>query len=129
MSRTSSIIGIHHVQLAGPAGCEEEARGFYGGLLGLLELDKPGTLAGRGGVWFECGTHQLHIGIEEDFQPARKAHPAFQLVNLTTLTALEAELELAGVQVQPDDKLTGYKRFYAFDPFGNRLEFVCPLEY
>ncbi len=126
---TGSFVGINHVQLAAPPGSEDRARHFYGELLGLLEIEKPEALRARGGVWFQCGEQQLHIGIEEDFQPARKAHPALQLVNLTALGALEAQLTLEGVRTQRDEGLEGYRRFYAEDPFGNRLEFVCPLEY
>jgi catechol 2,3-dioxygenase-like lactoylglutathione lyase family enzyme len=127
MSSASTFVGLHHVQLSAPTGCEPVARRFYGELLGLREIEKPSALAARGGVWFECGDHQLHIGVEPDFHAARKAHPAFQLINLTTLNALEARLELEGVEIQHDDEtFPGYRRFYVRDPFDNRLEFICP---
>jgi catechol 2,3-dioxygenase-like lactoylglutathione lyase family enzyme len=105
---------IDHVQVAAPPGCEEAARAFYGGLLGLREVEKPPALRARGGVWFE----QLHVGVEEDFRPARKAHPAFVVGDLDSLAARIGE-------VQWDDELPGVRRFYATDPFGNRLEFIA----
>jgi catechol 2,3-dioxygenase-like lactoylglutathione lyase family enzyme len=104
---------IDHVQVAGPPGCEPEARAFYGGVLGLRELEKPESLRARGGVWFE----QLHVGVEEDFRPARKAHPAFVVEDIDDLAARIGD-------VQWDDAVPGVRRFYASDPFGNRLEFV-----
>jgi catechol 2,3-dioxygenase-like lactoylglutathione lyase family enzyme len=115
---------LHHIQLAAPPGGEEAARAFFGELLGLQEVPKPANLAGRGGVWFRCGQHGLNIGIEEDFRPAQKAHPAFQVQDLETL---RARLETHGVTTSQDEPLPGYQRFYAHDPFGNRLEFVTPL--
>jgi len=117
------IQGIEHVQLAAPPGCEEAARRFYGALLGLWELAKPPALAGRGGVWFAAGAQSVHIGVEEPFTPARKAHPAL-LVN--GIDALAERLASAGVEPQWDDALPGYRRFYALDPWGNRLEFLQP---
>ena len=108
---------LDHVQLAAPPGCEPEARRFYGGLLGLEEVAKPGPLAGRGGVWFALGDQGLHIGVEDPFVPARKAHPAFRVDDLDGLA------ERLG-DVTWDDALPGVRRFYAEDPFGNRLEFL-----
>jgi hypothetical protein len=94
----------------------------------LLELPRPETLAGSGGVWFQCGIQELHIGVDPDFLPARKAHPALQVVNRTVLKALAAHLELEGVAVEFDDRLPGRQRFYTSDPFGNRLEIICAQE-
>jgi catechol 2,3-dioxygenase-like lactoylglutathione lyase family enzyme len=115
------VEGIDHVQLACPAGGEDSAREFYGGLLGLREIEKPEPLRARGGVWFECGgAQQLHLGVEEPFAPARKAHPALAVSSLEDLETLAARLP----SVQWDDALPGYKRFYVSDPFGNRLELL-----
>ena len=104
---------LDHVQVAAPPGCEAEARAFYGGVLGLREVAKPDALRARGGVWFE----QLHVGVEEGFRPARKAHPAFAVDDLDALAARIGD-------VQWDDAVPGVRRFYASDPFGNRLEFL-----
>jgi catechol 2,3-dioxygenase-like lactoylglutathione lyase family enzyme len=117
------IRGLDHVQIAAPAGCEEEARRFFGGLLGLEELPKPAPLAARGGVWFRAGAQQLHVGVEADFAPARKAHPAFTVDGLDELAR---RLVAAGVEVRWDDELPGLRRFYASDPWGNRLELLEP---
>lgn len=117
------LIGLDHVQLAAPRGCEEAARHFYGVLLGLREVPKPDSLAGRDGAWFVLGAQALHIGVEEPFTPARKAHPALLVRDIT---ALAARLKAAGIQISWDDLLPGYRRFYAFDPWGNRLEFLMP---
>ena len=109
---------IDHVQVAAPPGCEEAAREFYGGVLGLRELEKPESLRARGGVWFALGDgQQLHVGVEADFAPARKAHPAFVVDDLDAVAAALRD-------VQWDEELPGVRRFYATDPFGNRLEFV-----
>jgi catechol 2,3-dioxygenase-like lactoylglutathione lyase family enzyme len=105
---------LDHVQVAAPAGGEEAARAFYGGVLGLQEVEKPEALRARGGVWFE----QLHVGVEEGFAPARKAHPAFAVDDLDALAARIGD-------VQWDDAIPGTRRFYANDPFGNRLEFLA----
>jgi len=115
------FLGIDHVQLAAPLGAEEQARKFFGEILGMEELPKPENLRQRGGVWFRCGAHQLHIGIEKDFVPNRKAHPAFAVANLA---ALRQRLLAAGIQVLEDEALPGAERFYVDDPFGNRLEFL-----
>jgi catechol 2,3-dioxygenase-like lactoylglutathione lyase family enzyme len=104
---------IDHVQVAAPPGCEEEARAFYGGVLGLREVEKPEALRARGGVWFE----HLHVGVEEPFTPARKAHPAFVVDDIDALAARIGD-------VQWDDAVPRVRRFYASDPFGNRLEFA-----
>jgi ribosomal protein S18 acetylase RimI-like enzyme len=115
------ISRIDHVQVAAPPGGEGAARAFYGDLLGLPELLKPERLRARGGVWFAVGEHQLHIGIEESFAPARKAHPALAVPRAGDLSALAAKLEAAGRTITWDGP-----RFYVEDPFGNRLELLAP---
>jgi len=118
------LLGIDHVQVAAPAGSDDEARRFYGDLLGLPELVKPPLLLARGGgVWFACGAQQLHVGISEPFAPADKAHPAFQ-VRLAELDALATRLTEAGAPVRWDDAIPGVRRFYTADPWGNRIELV-----
>jgi catechol 2,3-dioxygenase-like lactoylglutathione lyase family enzyme len=114
------VTGIDHVQVAAPRGCEAEARAFYGGLLGLEELPKPEALRPNGGCWFRAGAHELHVGVEEPFAPARKAHPGLVVADLDGLAAQLAE---AGIAVAWDESIPGTKRFHAADPFGNRLEF------
>jgi catechol 2,3-dioxygenase-like lactoylglutathione lyase family enzyme len=113
------ILGIDHVQVAAPAGREADARAFYGGLLGLEELPKPEPLRARGGCWFRAGAHELHVGVEEPFTPARKAHPGLVVDNLAGLTA---RLHEAGIEVTADESIPGVERAYVADPFGNRLE-------
>ena len=115
------ITGLDHVQLACPAGAEDEARAFYGGLLGLRDIEKPEPLRPRGGVWFECGAQQLHLGVEDDFRPARKAHPALRVESVAGLRALAERLG----DVRWDDDLPGFRRFYVDDPFGNRIEIMA----
>ena len=117
-------IGLDHVQVAAPAGTEPDARRFYGELLGLTELPKPETLRRRGGVWFACGAHQLHVGIADPFAPATKAHPAL-LVRRADLDRLAERLETAGSLVQWDDAIPGTRRFFTADPWGNRIELVA----
>ena len=114
-------IGLHHVQIAIPTGGEETALGFYGGLIGLQQIAKPGNLVKRGGIWFSTATLQLHVGIDQDFVPARKAHVALEVRDLGSL---RARLAAAGVAMTEDEPLEGYDRFYVSDPFGNRLEFL-----
>jgi catechol 2,3-dioxygenase-like lactoylglutathione lyase family enzyme len=117
------IVGLDHVQLAAPAGCEEAARRFFGGVLGLAEVEKPAALRSRGGVWFALGgRQQLHVGVEEAHAPARKAHPALVVRDLD---ALAARLEGAGAPVAWDRSLPGLRRFYTTDPWGNRIELVA----
>jgi catechol 2,3-dioxygenase-like lactoylglutathione lyase family enzyme len=116
-----SILGYHHVQLAMPPGQEPRAEAFYSGLLGLPRVEKPEDLAARGGSWFRGDGIELHVGVEKGFQPARKAHPA---ILVDGLDALEARLSEAGVPTAHDVELAGHRRFYAHDPFGNRLEFL-----
>jgi catechol 2,3-dioxygenase-like lactoylglutathione lyase family enzyme len=115
------IIGIDHVQLAMPAGDEDKAREFYSGLLGIPEVQKPAALAQRGGVWFEQGPVKLHLGVESDFHPARRAHPALLVRDLA---ALVRRLAAAGVHLVDDDSLPRYDRVYVSDPFGNRIELM-----
>jgi catechol 2,3-dioxygenase-like lactoylglutathione lyase family enzyme len=118
-----TFVGIDHVQLAAPEGCEAEARSFFGEVLGWQELPKPEPLQARGGVWFQCGTHQVHIGVQKGFTPATKAHPAFHVHNIE---ALREHLLQRGVHVIDDDARSdeNIQRFYLTDPFGNRLEFL-----
>ena len=118
-----AVVGVHHVQLAGPAGCEQQARRFFGELLRLRELPKPAALAGRGGVWFAVGAQELHVGVEERFEPALKAHPALQ-VRAGALDTLAARLANEGFTVSWDDALAGVRRFYTSDPWGNRIELL-----
>jgi catechol 2,3-dioxygenase-like lactoylglutathione lyase family enzyme len=115
-----AITGIDHVQVAAPAGCEPAARAFYGVLLGLEELRKPEPLAARGGCWFQAGNAELHVGVEEPFVPARKAHPGFTVADLDELAA---RLRAEGIEATVDESIPGTKRFHTADPFGNRLEF------
>lgn len=115
------ILGLDHVQVAIPRGCEDVARAFYGGLLDMSEVAKPAALAVRGGCWFTAGSAVLHLGVEEPFSPARKAHPAFLV---TELDALAESLTGAGYDcVRADGEIPGVRRFHTFDPFGNRIEF------
>jgi catechol 2,3-dioxygenase-like lactoylglutathione lyase family enzyme len=115
------ILKIDHVQIAAPKGCEAAARQFYGEILGMREVEKPETLRGRGGGWFQCGDQQLHVGVETEFRAAKKAHPAFAVKDLD---ALRQRLASRGVKITEDDALPGVQRFYAEDPWGNRLEFL-----
>ncbi|WP_374526759.1 VOC family protein [Novosphingobium sp.] len=115
------LVALDHVQLAMPAGGEDAARAFYTGLLGLPEVAKPPVLAARGGCWFESAAVKLHLGIEADFRPARKAHPALLVDDLAALGVL---LGAAGHPVTPDDALPGTARGYVDDPFGNRIELI-----
>lgn len=122
-----TILGIDHVQLAAPSRSEEEARYFYGHLLGLTELPKPEALRSRGGVWFKVGGDQeLHVGVAESFAPAHKAHPALA-VSPEGLPVLAETLARAGIAVTWDQALSGVQRFYVADPWGNRLEFVAKV--
>jgi catechol 2,3-dioxygenase-like lactoylglutathione lyase family enzyme len=115
------IEDLDHVQVAMPPGGEERARAFYGDLLGLAEIPKPANLAARGGVWFAVGPRQLHLGVDPDFRPARKAHPALRVRDLAELVE---RCRAAGVAVVEDEPLAGFDRVYVADPFGNRLEIL-----
>ena len=118
-----SPLGLDHVQVAAPAGSEGDARRFYGELLGMAEVVKPDALRGRGGAWFACGHHQLHVGIAEPFAPATKAHPAL-LFRSDELARVAQRLEAAGCDVHWDDAIPGTLRFFTADPWGNRIELV-----
>jgi catechol 2,3-dioxygenase-like lactoylglutathione lyase family enzyme len=118
------VQAIDHVQLAMPAGGEAEAVAFYEGLLGIPHVPKPPHLAVRGGCWFEDGPLKVHLGVEPDFRPARKAHPALRVGDLP---ALRARLEAAGCRIVDDEPLAGHDRCYVDDPFGNRIELLEPL--
>ena len=124
MSAMPSQPVLDHVQIAAPRGCEAEARRFYGDVLGLPELEKPESLRGRGGAWFALGDGQLHIGVEEPFAPARKAHPALRW-DEAGLVAIAERLQDAGSAVRWDDNLPDIRRFFTDDPWGNRLEFLA----
>jgi catechol 2,3-dioxygenase-like lactoylglutathione lyase family enzyme len=119
------IIGIEHVQLTMPRGEEDRARKFYSGILGIPEVPKPAELAMRGGVWFENKYLKIHLGVEAEFRPACKAHPALLVEDLHALMVLLRE---RGIPVVDDDALEGFFRVYVSDPFGNRIELVEPLK-
>ena len=118
------IDGLEHVQLAMPAGQENAARQFYSGLLGIPEVSKPADLAKRGGVWFETDRVKIHLGVDPDFRPARKAHPGLLVQNLNDLIS---KLRVAGVEVVEAEPSTGYSHVYIADPFGNRIELMGRL--
>lgn len=118
------ISRLDHVQLAMPAGRENEARAFYDDALGISEMPKPPHLAKRGGCWFERGSLKVHLGVDADFKAAKKAHPAFIVNDLQTLTA---RLKQLGYRVVEDEPLEGYDRRYVDDPFGNRIELMEPV--
>lgn len=115
------LLQLDHIQLAMPEGGEDKARRFYGALLGLAEMEKPENLKKRGGCWFEKGGIKVHLGVEKDFRPARKAHPAFLVQDLAGLVE---RLAAAGVSARRDEPLEGYDRVYVDDPFGNRIELM-----
>lgn len=119
------ILSIDHVQIAMPAGEEEKARAFYIRVLGFTEIPKPPELAKRGGAWFQAGNVQLHLGVEADFRPARKAHPAFVVDDLAAILVLAQN---AGCEIDTSQPaLDGYNRAHVFDPFGNRIELMEKL--
>ncbi|MFD9092927.1 VOC family protein [Streptomyces collinus] len=117
------LVALDHVQLAAPPGAEDALRAFYTGALGMTEVPKPPVLAARGGCWFRAGAVQLHLGVEQDFRPAKKAHPGLRV---TGIDALAARLTAQGATVTWDDDLPGHRRCYCEDPVGNRLEFLQP---
>lgn len=127
---------LHHVQVACPAGGEDEARRFYADGLGLVEVAKPAALAARGGCWFRAHDDagavvaEIHVGVEDPFRPARKAHPALVVDDVTTLDRLAGRLRSAGHRVDTSDResFEGCLRFHAFDPHGNRVEVLAPLD-
>ncbi|MGA7217539.1 MAG: VOC family protein [Candidatus Sulfotelmatobacter sp.] len=118
----SSFIAIDHVQLAMPAGGERRALAFYQGVLGMTELPKPAELAKRGGCWFKSGAVQIHLGVENDFHPAKKAHPALRCAGYATLVQ---RLRDAGVEVSEPNDIPGVRRCHVHDPFGNRIELIA----
>lgn len=117
------IAALDHVQLAAPEGSEEALRAYYVDTLGMTEMPKPPVLAARGGCWFQAGPVQLHVGIEADFRPARKAHPGLRVRDIE---AFAARLRERGAEVRWDGDLPGHRRFFSHDPVGNRLEFLEP---
>ncbi len=116
-----SFSGIDHIQIAVPPGSEAEARAFYGELLGMPEIAKPENLKARGGCWFVCGSQEVHIGIQPDFSPAKKAHPGF---TVDALDSLRTRLEDVGCAITEEPPIDGRTRFFTHDPFGNRIEFL-----
>jgi catechol 2,3-dioxygenase-like lactoylglutathione lyase family enzyme len=120
----AKALALDHLQVAMPRGEEAAARNFYGVILGLAEIPKPPPLTARGGVWFQCGPHQLHLGVEDDFRPAKKAHPAFVVDDLD---AIQQALGAGGFPVVLDPvALAGSRRLFTEDPFGNRVELTQP---
>ncbi|MCK0127508.1 VOC family protein [Erythrobacter sp. F6033] len=117
------VIGLDHVQLAIPAGGEDQMRGFFCGLLGMVEVPKPANLS-PSGLWLTGGGAHLHIGVDPDFTPARKAHPAFLVDDLSLV---QERLETAGYETRDDKPVDGYARFFTTDPFGNRIELMQRL--
>lgn len=124
---SGAIVGLDHVQVAAPEGCEAEARRFYGAVLGLEEIDKPPGLSARGGVWFRAGAHELHVGVAAEFVPAAKAHPALRVSSPAALERLARVLDDAGAEVTwPDPaEIPGATRFFVRDPWGNRIELIA----
>ena len=118
---TTSMLRFDHVQIAIPAGAEAACRGFYVGVLGMTELVKPPELAKRGGIWVRSGAVEIHLGVEAEFRPARKAHPGIVVADID---ALAARLQAAGHAPAWDDAIPGVRRFFTADPLGNRLEFI-----
>jgi catechol 2,3-dioxygenase-like lactoylglutathione lyase family enzyme len=115
------LTSIDHVQLAMPASGEETARRFYVDVLGMIELPKPSELAKRGGCWFQSGAIQLHLGVENDFRPAKKAHPAFRC---SDYAAFVTRLRDSGIEVNEPNDIPGVRRCHIHDPFGNRIELL-----
>jgi catechol 2,3-dioxygenase-like lactoylglutathione lyase family enzyme len=125
-SSTGEIVGVDHVQVAAPRGCEADARSFYSGVLGLEEIAKPPALAGRGGCWFRVGAQELHVGVTEGFSPASKAHPGLAVATGEALHGIAARLEQAGAPVAWADaaETPGRLRLHTADPWGNRIELL-----
>ncbi|MFG2095510.1 VOC family protein [Streptomyces sp. NPDC048612] len=115
------ITGLDHIQLSAPPGTEDALRVYYGDLLGMTEVSKPPTLAANGGCWFEAGTARVHLGIDPDHRPSKKAHPGLRVHDLD---AFATRLATGGAPVTWDHNLPGHRRFYSVDPAGNRLEFL-----
>jgi catechol 2,3-dioxygenase-like lactoylglutathione lyase family enzyme len=115
------FVALHHVQVAMPVGEEARAEAFYSGVLGMERMEKPDVLADRGGCWFREGSVELHLGVENPFRPARKAHPGLLVADLE---AMRGRLSAAGAEVVDAPSFGGFRRFHTFDPFGNRLELM-----
>jgi len=120
------IVGLDHVQVGAPPGAEDDARWFYGHLLGLPELEKPAGLRERGGVWFAAGAQGLHVGVAPDFAPATKAHPGLLVASRGALERLADRLAQAGVEPAWDTAIAGVRRCFVTDPWGNRIELLAP---
>jgi catechol 2,3-dioxygenase-like lactoylglutathione lyase family enzyme len=120
---SGQLLGLHHVQLAAPPGSEQALRHFYGTVLGMTEVAKPPVLAARGGAWFRSGALELHLGIEDGFRPAHRAHPG---IIVSDIDAVVKRLGDHGVAAQWDDNFPGFRRCYVADPHGNRLELLEP---
>jgi catechol 2,3-dioxygenase-like lactoylglutathione lyase family enzyme len=118
-----AILGIEHVQVAIPVGGEARARTFYAGILGFVEVEKPVAMAKRNSIWFTAGSVSLHLGLEPDFHPAKRAHPALVVDNMDQILAA---CQRAAITVKPDVSFNGFRRVHLFDPFGNRLELMEP---
>ncbi|HEX9463919.1 MAG TPA: VOC family protein [Alphaproteobacteria bacterium] len=116
-----SLTSVDHVQLAMPKGGEGPARDFYVGVLGLTEMPKPPDLSGRGGAWFTSGTVNVHLGVDPEFRPAVKAHPAFQVADIR---GIERRARAAGYTIATGEPLPGFDRIFVYDPFGNRIELM-----
>ncbi len=116
-----SWIGLDHIQIAIPVGSEEVAKAFYDDVIGMNEMPKPESLKGRGGCWFHCGQHEIHLGVEDPFTPAKKAHPGIIVKNLE---ALKSKLQKLNLELFEAEPIEGRSRFHVLDPFGNRLEFL-----
>jgi catechol 2,3-dioxygenase-like lactoylglutathione lyase family enzyme len=121
MEGQMKIVGIEHVQLAIPPGGEAAARAFYGEVLGMREVPKPEPMRVRGGLWFDAGPFQIHLGIEDGMKPSIKAHPA---IVVTELDGWVARLVAAGCEWRPSDELPGVRRGHTKDPAGNRIELI-----
>lgn len=125
---------LHHVQISMPRGAEDEARRFYGDALGLTEVEKPPSLSGRGGSWFRAHdgeeiTAEIHLGVEDPFIPAKKAHPGLTCASTAELEVMADRIERGGYELSwaERDTFEGYRRFHARDGFGNRVEVLAPL--
>jgi catechol 2,3-dioxygenase-like lactoylglutathione lyase family enzyme len=116
-----AILSLDHVQLTIPVGGEDRAREFYSRILGLSEVEKPAAMSGRNSIWFAAGAAKLHLGIEPDFHPAKRAHPALVVEGLDEILV---SCERAGLLTRPDTSFYGFRRVHVFDPFGNRLELM-----
>jgi catechol 2,3-dioxygenase-like lactoylglutathione lyase family enzyme len=118
---TTPILNIDHVQIAIPIASEDRARAFYSGILGFTEVAKPPQMSERKSIWLVAGAVNLHLGIELDFTPAKRAHPAFVVEGLDKILAA---CDRAGISTKPDTSCNGFRRVHVFDPFGNRLELM-----